>query len=71
MYEFITPQKRYYTLDFYLKKTYNSKVFKVSLNGDFTCPNRDGTISNHGCIFVRKKEVEILQEREIHHSRTI
>lgn len=51
MYEFITPQKRYYTLDFYLKKTYNSKVFKVSLNGDFTCPNRDGTISNHGCIF--------------------
>lgn len=51
MFDFITPQKKYHTLDFYLKKTYQSKVFKVSLNGDFTCPNRDGTISRHGCIF--------------------
>lgn len=55
MFDFITPQKKYHTLDFYLKKTYQSKVFKVSLNGDFTCPNRDGTISRHGCIFCSEK----------------
>ena len=44
-------QHRYYNLDRYLKETYNSKVFKVALNGNFTCPNRDGTISTKGCIY--------------------
>ena len=51
MKDYITPQHRYYTLDYYLKKTYNKKVFKVALNGNFTCPNRDGKISTKGCIF--------------------
>ena len=51
MKDYITPQHRYYTLDYYLKHEYNKKVFKVALNGNFTCPNRDGTISNKGCIF--------------------
>lgn len=51
MFDFITPQKRYHTLDYYLKNQYQTKVFRVSLNGDFTCPNRDGTISTKGCIF--------------------
>lgn len=44
-------QHRYLTLDRYLKETYQTKVFKVALNGNFTCPNRDGTISTKGCIF--------------------
>lgn len=44
-------QHKYYTLDTYLKNKYSSKVFKVALNGNFTCPNRDGTISKNGCIF--------------------
>ncbi len=51
MKEYVNEQHRYYTLDFYYKKKYNSKVFKVALNGDFTCPNRDGKISHNGCIF--------------------
>ena len=51
MEKYITNQHKYYTLDYYLKETFNSKVFKVALNGDFTCPNRDGTISSSGCIF--------------------
>lgn len=51
MKEYITNQHRYYTLDFYLKKRFKSKVFKVALNGNFTCPNRDGKISSKGCIF--------------------
>lgn len=34
-----------------LKETYGCKVYKIALNGGFTCPNRDGTISEGGCIF--------------------
>ncbi len=41
----------YYTLDSYLKQLYHSKVFKVSLSGHFSCPNRDGTIGTGGCLF--------------------
>lgn len=55
MEEYINTQHRYYTLDYYLKKRFNSKVFKVALNGNFTCPNRDGTISTTGCIFCSKE----------------
>lgn len=51
MKDYINNQHRYYTLDYYYKEKYNSKVFKVALNGNFTCPNRDGTISYNGCIF--------------------
>ncbi len=51
MRDYINNQHRYYSLDYYLKKRFKTKVFKVALNGNFTCPNRDGTISNKGCIF--------------------
>ena len=51
MKDYINNQHRYYTLDYYYKNKYNSKVFKVALNGNFTCPNRDGKISKYGCIF--------------------
>lgn len=51
MKNYISSQHRYYTLDFYLKERFNSKVFKVALNGNFTCPNRDGKVSYNGCIF--------------------
>ena len=43
--------KRYYTLDYFYKHKFNSKVFKVSLNGNFTCPNIDGTKGIGGCIY--------------------
>lgn len=43
--------KRYHTLNYYYKTRYNSKVFKVSLNGGFSCPNKDGTNGFGGCIF--------------------
>ncbi len=51
MKEYITAQHRYYNVDYYFKNKYKSKVFKVALNGNFTCPNRDGTISTKGCTF--------------------
>ena len=43
--------KPYYSLDAYLKNTYNYKCYKVALNAHMTCPNRDGTLDNRGCIF--------------------
>ena len=44
-------EKRYYSLDYYLKQTYGEKLYKLSLNGGMTCPNRDGTLGTKGCIF--------------------
>ena len=41
----------YYSLNEYLKKTFGEKVYKISLDGGMTCPNRDGTLGSHGCIF--------------------
>ncbi len=43
--------RRYYSLDCFLKQTFGQKLYKLSLNGGMTCPNRDGTISTGGCIF--------------------
>lgn len=43
--------KPYYSLDYYCKETFGEKVYKIALNGGFTCPNRDGTIGYGGCIF--------------------
>lgn len=43
--------KRYYSLDRYLKHTFGEKIYKISLDGGFTCPNRDGTLGTRGCIF--------------------
>lgn len=51
MFKNTLDNKRYYTLNCYYKRKYHRKVFKVSLNAGFTCPNRDGTISTGGCIF--------------------
>ena len=41
----------YYSLNEYLKKTFGEKVYKISLDGGMTCPNRDGTLGRRGCIF--------------------
>ena len=45
---------KYTTLNNYLKKRFGKKVYKIALNGAFTCPNRDGTIDTRGCIFCSK-----------------
>ncbi len=41
----------YKTASEYYKEKYGCKVYKLSLDGGFTCPNRDGSISTDGCIF--------------------
>ncbi|MFA9465349.1 MAG: TIGR01212 family radical SAM protein [Velocimicrobium sp.] len=43
--------KRYFSLDYFLKQTFGEKVYKVALDGGMTCPNRDGTLDTRGCIF--------------------
>lgn len=42
---------KYTTLNSYLKNTFGCKVYKLAINGGFTCPNRDGTLGTRGCIF--------------------
>lgn len=56
MKEFVysNTNKRYHTLDYYYKQKFDSKVFKVSLNAGFTCPNMDGTVGVGGCIYCSK-----------------
>ncbi|MBR3468453.1 MAG: TIGR01212 family radical SAM protein [Lachnospiraceae bacterium] len=39
------------TVNEYLKEKYGKKLYKVSINAGFTCPNRDGTLGERGCIF--------------------
>ena len=41
----------YYSLNEYLKRAFGEKVYKLSLDGGMTCPNRDGTLDTRGCIF--------------------
>lgn len=43
--------KRYHTWNYYLRNNFGEKVFKVSLNAGFTCPNLDGKISRGGCTY--------------------
>ena len=39
------------TLSDHYKETFGCKVYKLALDGGFTCPNRDGTLDTRGCIF--------------------
>lgn len=41
----------YYSFNRYLRNRFGCKVYKISINGGFTCPNRDGTCGTRGCIF--------------------
>ena len=54
MFKYSDSNKRYYTLDYFYKHKFNSKVFKVSLNAGFTCPNKDGKVGLGGCIYCNK-----------------
>ena len=53
-FKYSNTNKRYHTLDYYYKNKFNSKVFKVSLNAGFSCPNIDGTVGYGGCIYCSK-----------------
>ena len=44
-------EKPYHSLDYELKQRFGEKIYKLTLNGGMSCPNRDGKISYGGCIF--------------------
>lgn len=45
---------KYTSLNQYLKNRFGTKIYKIALDGGFTCPNRDGTLGTRGCIFCSK-----------------
>ncbi|WP_291564660.1 MULTISPECIES: TIGR01212 family radical SAM protein [unclassified Clostridium] len=47
--------KRYHNLNYFLREKFGQKVFKISLDAGFSCPNRDGTISKGGCVFCSER----------------
>lgn len=48
---FSDREKPYNALDDYLKGLYGEKIYKIAIDGGFTCPSRDGTLDTRGCIF--------------------
>jgi len=54
MFKYTLDNKRYHTLNYFYKKRFGIKVFKLSLNGGFSCPNLDGTVGYGGCIYCSK-----------------
>lgn len=54
-FKYSNNNKRYHTLDYFYKNKFNSKVFKVSLDANFSCPNIDGTKGFGGCIYCSKR----------------
>jgi len=47
----MNPEKRYYPLNDFLRNKFGCKVYKISLDAGFTCPNRDGHTAHGGCIY--------------------
>ena len=43
--------KPYHSLDYELRQQFGRKIYKLSLDGGMSCPNRDGTLGTGGCIF--------------------
>ena len=54
MFKYTLDNKRYHTLNYFYKNKFGIKVFKVSLNGGFSCPNLDGKVGYGGCIYCSK-----------------
>ena len=54
-FKYAFDNKRYHTWNYYLRNNFGEKVFKVSINAGFSCPNIDGTVSFGGCTYCSKK----------------
>ena len=61
----------YYSLNEYLKTTFGEKVYKISLDGGMTCPNRDGKLGTRGCIFCSGGSGEFAADRNVSVSEQI
>lgn len=54
-FKYAFDNKRYHAWNYYLRNTFGEKVFKVSINAGFTCPNIDGKVSYGGCTYCSKE----------------
>ncbi len=54
-FKYSDDNKRYHTFNYHLKHKFNQKIFKVSLNAGFTCPNIDGSRGVGGCSYCSSK----------------
>lgn len=50
-FEYTDSNKRYYTYDYYLRRTFGGKCAKIPIDAGFTCPNIDGKCGRGGCIY--------------------
>ena len=57
--------KRYNSIDRYYKAKFGQKVAKISLNGNFSCPNKDGNKGYGGCIFCSKGSGEFAGDKKL------
>lgn len=71
-------EKRYNSLDYYLKNRFGEKIYKIALNGGMTCPNRDGTLGDRGCIFCSRggsgdfaSDASLSVKEQIEHARRL
>ncbi len=60
-----SDNKRYHSLNFYLKSKYGQRVMKAALDGGFTCPNIDGRKSTAGCTYCTSGASEFTQKGSI------
>ena len=65
MFKYSLDNKRYHTLNYYYKNKYKSKVFKVSLNANFSCPNIDGTKGFGGCTYCLNGSGEKIETEDL------
>lgn len=54
-FKYAFDNKRYHTWNYYLRSNFGEKVFKVSINAGFSCPNIDGTVAYGGCTYCSKQ----------------
>lgn len=57
-FKYSLDNKRYHTYNYHVKERYKQKVFKVSLNTNLSCPNKDGSKGYGGCIFCKEGSSE-------------
>ena len=62
MFKYTLDNKRYHTLNYFFKNKFGCKVFKVSLNGNFSCPNFK---NNMGCIFCHAGSGNHLEDKTL------
>ena len=56
---------RYNHLNKYLKEKFGERTLKICIDGNFTCPNRDGTLGYGGCIYCSEKgSGELIKRRK-------